>query len=370
MKNKILMGLLSSTLLLTACGNTEDTPEDNNTTEDPTEDVTDEDTGAEDTTDSVDETEEATGATIKTLYTAPHGDKSFAVTFVVMDGETVADVMIDEYQFMDSEEVTGVPNSDAKFGDGSLEEMTLISKLENNDFYSENMEKAGSTVSYGDNLAAIEDFAKEKTIAEIEETINELEGLDEDDDIADVVSGATFVDTSGYLQSIVDTANDGIEFIGVEDVDLTNAELSYSLQAPHGDQSFGVVSVLHDGDMVLAATVDEFQFLDPADFDGVPNSDAGFGENFSEDVILASKMQNDEAYSAMMTEFADATSTYAENMQAIIDYAVGSSVEDIEATIAELDGLGEDDDITDVVSGATFVDTNGYLQAIVNTIKE
>lgn len=370
MKNKFLMGLLSSTLLLTACGNSEDTPEDNNATEDPTEDVTNEDTGAEETNDSVEETEETAGATIKTLYTAPHGDKSFAATFVVMDGDTVADVIIDEYQFMDSEEVTGVPNSESKFGDGSVEDVTLISKLENDEFYSENMEKAGSTVSYSDNLTAIEDFAKGKTITEIEETINELDGLGEDDDVADVVSGATLVDTNGYLQSIVDTANEGLEFMGAADADLANAEFSYSLQAPHGDQSFGIVSVLHDGDTVLAASVDEFQFLDPADFDGVPNSDAGFGENYSEDVVLASKMQNDEAYSAMMTEFADATSTYSDNMQAIIDFAVGSSVEDIEATIAELDGLGEDDDITDVVSGATFVDTNGYLQAIVDTVKE
>lgn len=370
MKKRILMGLLSSTLLLTACGNTEDAPEDNNTTEEPTEDVTDEDTGTEETNDVAEETEETTDVTIKTLYTAPHGDKAFAATFVVMDGDTVADVIMDEYQFMDSEEVTGVPNSDAKFGDGSAEDMTLISKLENDDFYSENMEKAGSTISYSDNLAAIEDFAKGKTIAEIEETINELDGLGEDDNVADVVSGATLVDTSGYLQSIVDTANEGLEFVGAEDADLSNAEFSYSLQAPHGDQSFGVVSVLHDGDTVLAASVDEFQFLDPADFDGVPNSDAGFGESYNEDVVLASKMQNDEAYSAMMTEFADATSTYADNMQAIIDFAVGSSVEDIEATIAELDGLGEDDEVADVVSGATFVDTNGYLQAIVNTIKE
>src|SRR5699024_553397 len=174
MKKKFLMGLLSSTLLLTACGNSEDTPEDNNATEDPTEDVTDEDTGAEETNDSIEETEETDGATIKTLYTAPHGDKAFAATFVVMDGDTIAEVIIDEYQFMDSEEVIGVPNSEAKFGDGSVEDVTLISKLENDKFYSENMGKAGSTVSYSDNLTAIEDFAKGKTITEIEETINEL----------------------------------------------------------------------------------------------------------------------------------------------------------------------------------------------------
>ena len=368
MKKRILMSLLSSTLLLSACGNTEDTPEDTTSPEDTTEDVAEEDTGAEETTDSSEESEEATGVTIKTLYTAPHGEQAFASTFVVMEGDTIIDVLLDDYQFMDSGDVTGVPNSDATFGEGSAEEVTLISKLQNNDLYSEMMEGAGSTVSYSDNLEAIQDFAKGKTVAEVEEAISELDGLGEDGDIADVVSGATLVDTSGYLQSIVDTANEGIEFSGVEDADLTNAELSYSLQAPHGEQSFAVVSVLHDGDTVLAASIDEFQFLDPADFDGVPNSDAAFGENYSEDVVLASKMQNDEAYSAMMTEIADATSTYGDNMKALIDHAVGSTVEEIESTISELDGLGEDDQITDVVSGATFVDTNGYLQAIVDTV--
>src|SRR5699024_9589757 len=140
--------------------------------------------------DSIEETEETAGATIKTLYTAPHGDKAFAATFVVVGGDTIAEVIIDEYRFMDSEEGIGVANSEAKFGDGSVEDVTLISKLENDKFYSENMGKAGSTVSYSDNLTAIEDFAKGKTIAEIEDTINELDGLGEDDDVADVVSGA------------------------------------------------------------------------------------------------------------------------------------------------------------------------------------
>lgn len=362
MKKRILMGLLSSTLLLTACGNTEDTPENTTSSEDTTEDV------AAETTSSSEKNEEGTGVTIKTLYTAPHGEQAFASTFVVMEGDTIIDVILDEYQFIDRGDAIGVPNSDATFGEGSAEEVTLISKLQNNDLYSEMMEGAGSTVSYSDNLEAIQDFAKGKTVVEIEEAISELDELGEDDEITDVVSGATLVDTSGYLQAIVDTANEGIEFSGVENADLTNAELSYSLQAPHGEQSFAVVSVLHNNDTILAASIDEFQFLDSTDFEGVPNSDAAFGENYSEDVVLASKMQNDEAYSAMMTEIADATSSYGDNMRALIDHAVGSTVEEVEFTISELEDLDKEDSITDVVSGATFVDTNGYLQAIVNTV--
>ncbi|WP_440894809.1 hypothetical protein ACS127_09535 [Amphibacillus sp. Q70] len=361
MKKAILMMLLFTAFLFVGCNGTEDTPPE----EDAAEQTPEEE---EETSESPDEGEEAIDVTLKTMYNAPHGDKAFASTFVVMDGDTIVDVILDEYQFMDNADVTGVPNSDASFGEGSAEDVTLISKLENDEIYSEMMEGAGSTVSYSDNLTAIQDFAIGQTVAEVEAAISELDDLEEDDEIADVVSGATFVDTSGYLQAIVDTANEGFEFSSAPEVNLENAELSYSLQAPHGDQSFAVTAVLHDGDTVLAATIDEFQYLDPADFDGVPNSDAGFGENYNDDVVLASKILNDESYSGMMTDIADATSTYVENIQAIIDHAVGSTVEEIEATIDDLNGLGEDEEIADVVSGATFVDTSGYLQAIVDTV--
>lgn len=373
MKKNILLGLMSSALLLAACDTTEETPEEPVMEDETTEQVPEETEGdvtTEEPAESEEEAEngeEATGVSIKTGYTAPHGDQAFASTFVVMDGDTIVDVILDEYQYMDNGDFEGVPNSDATFGEASEDGMLLVSKLENDAAYSEMMESAGSTVTYSDNLTAIEDFATGLTVEEVEDTISELDGLGEDDEIADVVSGATLVDTSGYLQSIVDIANEGIEFVGVEEGDLENAELSYSLQAPHGDQSFAAVSVLYDGETVLAASIDEFQYLDPADFEGVPNSDGAFGENYGEDVVLASKLENDEAYSTMM-ESAGSTVTYGDNIQALIDHAVGSTVEEIETTIEELNSLGEDDEITDVVSGATFVDTNGYLQAIVDTI--
>lgn len=363
MKKRFLSyGLLSAALLLAACGDTEETPEETGT-EDAVEQPADE----EGTTDEV---VESTDAVIKVAYTAPHGDKAFASTFVVMNGDVVHDVIIDEFQFMEGDEWTGVPNADKTFGEKYAEESTLISKRENSEGYSARMtEVAESTVSYNDNMDAIQDFAIGKTVEEIEAAIADLGDLGDDGEIADVVSGATFVDTSGYLQSVVDTINDGMEFAGVTEADLTNTELSYSLQAPHGEQSFALVAVLHDGDNVLAAAMDELQFVDPADFDGVPNSDAGFGESFNEDVVLASKMFNDDAYSAMMTNIAEATLAYSESMLAITDHSAGSTTEEIESTVSDLENLEEDGAITDVVSGSTFVDTAGYLQAIVDTLK-
>lgn len=335
------LGLLTATtLLLAACGTTDEAPEDTTPEEDPVEEVdeTEEvvDESAEEETDT-DENTEAGQVSIKAMYTAPHGNQSFASTFVVMDGETVFDVIIDEYQFMEDDDWDGVPNDDESFGEGYNEELTLVSKRENNDDYSAMMtDIAGATTSYNDNLDAVQDFAIGKTIAEIEEAISELDGLGEDDEIADVVSGATFVDTNGYLQAIVDTANDGYEFVGVEVENLDNAELVYSLEAPHGDKAFAIVAVLHDGDTVLAAAMDELQFLNPESFEGVPNSDERFGENFAEDVVLASKMENDEAYSANMSN-AGATLSYGENMLAIIEFALGKTANEIEEAVSELD---------------------------------
>lgn len=358
--------LAATTLLLAACETTEEAPEDTTPEDDAVEEVEE----VEETEDAAEEGTEASQVSIKAMYTAPHGNQSFASTFVVMDGDTVFDVMIDEYQFMEDGDWDGVPNDDGAFGEGYAEEMTLISKRENSEGYSEMMtEHADATLSYNENLDTIQEFAIGKTIAEIEEAITELDGLGEDDEIADVVTGATFVDTSGYLQAIVDTANDGYEFESTEIENLENAELSYSLEAPHGDKAFGIVAVLHDGDTVLAAAMDELQFLDPETFDGVPNSDAQFGENYADGVVLASKLENDDAYSENMAS-AGATMAYSENMLAIIDFALGKSADEIDEATEELEGLGEDGNIADVVTGATFVDTQGYLEAILEAMED
>lgn len=345
MKNKLLkLGIFSTALLLAACDTAGETPAD--------------------TSDNDDVVEAPADLSLKLGYGAPHGTQSFAATFVVMDGETVVDVIIDEFQFMEDGDWDGVPNDDEAFGEGYGEEFTLISKRENDEGYSAMMtDIAGSTTSYNDNMDAVQAFAIGKTVAEIEEAISELDGLGEDDEIADVVSGATFVDTNGYLQAVVDAANDGYEFPVADGVDVANVELSYSLEAPHGERAFALVAVLHDGETVYGAAMDEMQFLSPDDFDGVPNSEAAFGEKFTNDVVLASKMFNDAAYSANMSN-AGATLSYAENMLAIIDFAVGSTFSSLSDAEDELEELGEDDPIADVVTGATFVDTKGYLEAI------
>lgn len=140
-----------------------------------------------------------------------------------------------------------------------------------------------------------------------------------------------------------------------------------SYQAPHGDKAFARVVVALDGDKIVDVAMDEFQYMDEdSGMQGVPNSDLAFGEGSQEGKILVSKLANNKEYSAMMMDKAQATLTYEENMQAIIDFAKGKTAADLEK---ELEGA-TDGEPMDAISGATFVDTPAYVRAIVDTIKE
>ncbi|MNP62634.1 hypothetical protein D3C76_1579330 [compost metagenome] len=63
-------------------------------------------------------------------------------------------------------------------------------------------EAAGSTVAYDKNLAAIEKFATGRTIKSLEQTLTYKSA----EQVVDAVSGATLVDTHGYLKAILDAA--------------------------------------------------------------------------------------------------------------------------------------------------------------------
>lgn len=352
MKSKKFLALLSCSLLLSAL---------------PVQYVSAQ-TESESTEEVAEDKVSENAVTIKMGYGAPHGDKSFSVTFVVMDGDVVTHAFIDEFQFL--EDAKGVPNSEEGFKDGVAEGVTLASKRENGELYSGLMKDiAGATQTYDANMDAVQAFAVGKTLDEIQAAIDELAGLDKEASPADVVSGSTFVDTSGYLQTIIDVAEGGFEFTGVEEADLAKAEFKYGLQPASNGTAVAIVGLLQDGDTILAAAQDELQFAEKDTREGVPNSDAGFGEGFAEGFVLISKLTNNEAYSAHMTELANATQTYAESLHGITEAVAGKTVADVEAIGEELAGLGEDGNVSDVISGSTFTDSNQYLDAIINTAK-
>ena len=135
---------------------------------------------------------------------AAHGTSCFAVITVAMEGDVIAAAHIDEFQVMAGENVTGVPNSADKFGAnivGSEEGKVLGSKRVNSDYYSANMaNKAGSTVSIADNFAAIEAYVTGKTAAELEAAVDGVEPAA----FVDVVTGATLVDSLGYVKGVIE----------------------------------------------------------------------------------------------------------------------------------------------------------------------
>ena len=133
--------------------------------------------------------------------------------------------------------------------------------------------------------------------------------------------------------------------------------------AAHGTKCFAVLTVVLQGDVIVAAHIDEYQV--GADMVGVPNSENGFG-GFADGKVLYSKRVNAAAYSANM---ANAGSTVAldVNYDLIQDFCVGKTVAELEAAIA---GFGGDKTVAvDAISGATLVDTLGYLQGLLAAAK-
>lgn len=289
---------------------------------------------------------------------APHGEGSFARVAVVTDGDKIVDASIDEFQYFDADsDFVGLPNQDedTEFKAGNAEGKILGSKVENNDQYSALMkEKAGSTVSIADNYKAIQNFVKGKTIEELKEVVAGAE----DGKAIDAVTGATLVDTKGYLEAIIETAE------GRDNVTIFEAANADDIKV---QQLFGTAGnknavtdtfVVLEGDKIIAANIDEYQYMEGK---GVPNSDKKFGENFADkEKVLASKLENNDDYSGKMKEIAKATKTLKESLNAIEEFVVGKTPEEIKEVI---DG-SEPGKPVDAISGATLTSTVGYLEEI------
>lgn len=285
-------------------------------------------------------------------YGAAHGDKCFtSVVVATAEDGTILAASVDDYQFMaaDSAGITPVPNSDAGFAAGYAEGQVLVSKMQNNDAYSAMMkEKAQATTPWLTSMKAIEGYCAGKKAADLTKTN------------LDAVSGATLVDAPNYLKLVSDVAQSGdIVTTGTYTGDGSDLKLGRVNAAAHGDKAFAEAVSLVQGDVLVAASIDEFQFSDAAT-DGlvpVPNSDAGFADGYAEGVVLMSKSVNSDVYSAMMKEKAQATTPWLGSMSAIEAFIAGQKIADVKAKGP------------DAVSGATLVDTAGYVEAAVSAAK-
>lgn len=152
-----------------------------------------------------------------------------------------------------------------------------------------------------------------------------------------------------------------------EETESVTVEMGRVQAAPHGDKSFATVVVAMNGDTIVGASLDEFQWLDPNQ-DGVvpvPNSDGAFAENYPEGRVLASKVDSNDAYSANMAEKAGSTQPIAESYKALEEFVVGKTIAELEDLLAS----NSPEEMVDVVSGSTLVDNYGYIEAFVDAAK-
>ena len=157
---------------------------------------------------------------------AAHGAGCFAVITAVVQDDVIVAAKIDEFQFIGDREdlaAVGVPNSDASFGQNYPEGKVLGSKRVNNELYSLNMQRAGSTVQIAANYDAIEAFATGKTIADLEAFVNGYTA-ETKAEVIDAVAGATTADTWGYLQGILAAAKAALNPTGTYTVYNTTGE--------------------------------------------------------------------------------------------------------------------------------------------------
>ena len=202
-------------------------------------------------------------------------------------------------------------------------------------------------------------------ISRLGKTISELEDVAaKGAEAVDAVSGATLVDTAGYLSAIVDAAKNAqttqaVEFNGSSE----DLKLNVVYGAAHGTKCFTSGAVATAGDTIVLSYIDEFQFAgSDAGVVGVPNSDSDFGAGYAEGKVLMSKRVNADYYSKMMAEKAGSTVSLDANYDAIQNHVNGMSIADAEA-------LSKDEKAVDAVSGATLVDTAGYVGVLVDAAK-
>ena len=145
--------------------------------------------------------EEAPAIKLGQVQWAAHGTKCFAVMTVVLQGDVIIAAHIDEYQI--GAGMVGVPNSENGFG-GFTDGKVLYSKRVNAEAYSNNMKKSGSTVALDVSYDLIQAFCVGKTVAELEAVIAGFNG--DATAAVDAVTGATLVDTLGYLTGLLEAA--------------------------------------------------------------------------------------------------------------------------------------------------------------------
>ncbi len=149
---------------------------------------------------------------------------------------------------------------------------------------------------------------------------------------------------------------------GGETVETHNLQIGRVQGAAHGTKCFASITAVVEGDKVVAAFIDEYQYGAADSMAGVPNA-TELAANFAEGKVVYSKRVNNAAYSANMAN-AGSTVELAANYDAIQAHVAGKTIAELETLVA-----GEAEAVVDAVAGCTLVDTKGYITVIVEAAK-
>lgn len=182
----------------------------------------------------------------------------------------------------------------------------------------------------------------------------------------DAISGATMSlnDPHGNILKSIDLAWSNAKDTNIAlsaQAGKDELQMGMVYGAPHGTKTFGQAYAVVQGDVIVAAFVDEFQFV-AAGTEGVtpvPNSDSDFAQGYAEGKVLASKRVMADYYSNNMATKAGSTVRIDDNFDAIQSYAVGKTIAQVEAVAG-----GDKTAAVDAVSGATLVSTANYVGVI------
>ena len=148
---------------------------------------------------------------------------------------------------------------------------------------------------------------------------------------------------------------------GGETVETHELKMGRVLGAAHGTKCFASVYAVVEGDTVVAAKIDEYQFMSGDELISVPNAE-NYTASLAEGVKLVSKRVDTAVYSNNMATKAGSTVAIDKNYDAIQAHVAGKTIAELETEIA-----GEM--AADAVAGATLVDCAGYIKTVVDVAK-
>lgn len=128
-------------------------------------------------------------------YYKAHGDDSVCVVSVFLEDDVIAGVTMDELTYLSAEEYESLLTTEQ-----TTTQKFISSKVENSDLYSQAMQINGSVHTIRENFEAICEYAKGKSVEELEEQLKSTS----QEDMVDMVTGCTLQSTAGYLQAIVE----------------------------------------------------------------------------------------------------------------------------------------------------------------------